>query len=74
VSGVDGYACESCLSHVVAQFQASAASATARCGYCGKDRAYAAKRGVPLCEVCARQALETARRQYNGRPDEENGV
>jgi hypothetical protein len=64
VHGPDRYVCENCLVFLAEQCRSGAASASARCGYCGSSPAYAAPRGVPICESCATRALDTARAWY----------
>ena len=63
VSGLDGFACENCLSHMVEQFDLSAVDGV-RCGYCGSSPAYFKAHHTPVCALCAKQALQTARGWY----------
>jgi hypothetical protein len=63
-SGLEGYACENCLSFIVQQFDLGLATGAERCGYCGSDPTYVGIRGVPLCGPCAQDGLQTARSWY----------
>ena len=63
--GLDGYACENCLTYVVSQFDMGPDLRNERCGYCGKGPTYVGDRGVPICESCAKTALRTTRAWYD---------
>jgi hypothetical protein len=62
--GLDGYACENCLIHIRNQFLVKSSLHNVNCGYCGAVPSYVAERGVPVCELCAKNAVETVQNWY----------
>src|SRR5690606_12257705 len=73
-SGLDGYACENCLEHLVSETETSDGSVSERCSYCGKNPAYKSTDQYWVCRSCALRALAAARDWYKWKKDRKSVV